>query len=43
MRTVEYWYNAARYDMINAVTEVEYKSECELTKDTPYLTLTGEL
>ena len=28
---------------INAVTEAEVKSDVEPTKDTPYLTLTGEL
>ena len=28
---------------LSAVAEVEYKSELESTKDTPYLALTGEL
>ena len=28
---------------IAAVTEAEYESELELTKDTPYLALSGEL
>ena len=26
-----------------AATEADYESECKLTKDTPYLDLTGEL
>ena len=28
---------------ITAVTDAEYKSQCDPTKDTPYLALTGEL
>ena len=34
-------YNDIAY--ISAVTEVQYKSEFESTKDTPYLALMGEL
>ena len=34
------WHDIA---YITAVIKAEYKSECEPTKDTPYLTLTGEL
>ena len=40
--TIKYHYNAVQYN-ISVVTEVEYKSEFVSTKDTPYLTLTGEL
>ena len=44
--TVRCLYDVVKYNMIldnSAVAEVEFKSEYEPTRDSPYLTLTGEL
>ena len=45
--TVDCRYNAVKYNKIIAYiiagTEAEYQSEAESTKDSPYLTVTGEL
>ena len=44
--TVKWRYNAVEYNNISHISlqmEAEHESEIESIKDTPYLTLTGEL